>query len=81
MSRCVADGTDPVPFNEISHFLDASNVYGSTDEQSIELRAGRNGLLRLNQFSDETLPFHLDRCVGGDSKSLPLQHPRSFQVS
>jgi len=79
VSQCVADGDDPVQFNEITHFLDASNVYGSTDEQARELRAGKRGLLRLNQFSDQTLPFHLDQCTNAGSPR-PIQHPRAFQA-
>ena len=47
MSSCgLPDGVDPVQFNENTHFLDASNVYGSTEDQARDLRAGKQGLLR-----------------------------------
>ena len=33
--------------NQITHWLDASNVYGSTDQASKTLRAEKDGLLRV----------------------------------
>ena len=39
--------------NQITHWLDSSNIYGSSDETANDLRAHKNGLLksiRLNGF-------------------------------
>lgn len=33
--------------NQVSHFLDASTIYGSTLERSLELRSFENGKLRV----------------------------------
>ena len=79
VSGCLSN-EDPVQFNEVTHFVDASTVYGSTEEQTSELRAGKGGLLRLNQFSEEALPFELNHCVNTSARSLPLRHPRGFQA-
>ena len=44
--------------NQITHWIDASNVYGSLPEEEKELRAFRNGLLR--EGPKRTLPEDLD---------------------
>ena len=44
--------------NQITHWIDASNVYGSLPEEEKELRAFRNGLLR--EGPDRTLPVDPD---------------------
>jgi len=82
ISTCgLSDGINPVQFNEVTHFVDASSVYGSTDIHSNILRAGKKGLLRLNQFTDASLPFHTDSCQAGlESRPPTIFHPRSFQA-
>ncbi|XP_069178968.1 chorion peroxidase [Procambarus clarkii] len=35
--------------NQITHYLDGSNIYGSSDEEEQELRAFRGGLLRVQE--------------------------------
>ena len=35
--------------NQITHWLDASNIYGSTVEELNELRDGRTALLKVSQ--------------------------------
>jgi len=82
VSHCgLGDGKDPVQFNEITHYVDASNIYGSTEIQTRGLRALKKGLLRLNQFTDDTLPFHLDTCSADQNSRPPsIFHPRSFQA-
>ena len=46
--------------NQITHFLDASNVYGSTDYIAKKLRELQGGLLKsgqdIRQIRRETLP-------------------------
>ena len=37
--------------NQITSYLDASNIYGSTDEDQRQLRAGQGGLLRTERFN------------------------------
>ena len=69
-------------FNEITHFLDLSSIYGSLNDTSFELRTLKNGLLKFNQFKDDMLPFELNTCVGSGSESSgishPLRHPKLF---
>ena len=44
--------------NQITHWLDSSNVYGSQDDMSDQLRSGRNGLLRVERENGrEQLPI------------------------
>ena len=57
-------------FNELTHFLDLSSVYGSLEEKATELRALNKGLLRLNQLKDDKLPFELNRCAGEEMNAL-----------
>ncbi|XP_076311583.1 salivary peroxidase/catechol oxidase-like [Tachypleus tridentatus] len=43
--------------NQLTAFIDASTIYGSTEEQAKELRSGINGLLRSSCFGNtELLP-------------------------
>ena len=46
--------------NQITHWLDASNVYGSSENQSLSLRNLTDGLLKSDFDSDgqEFLPFN-----------------------
>ena len=37
--------------NQITHFLDASNVYGSNDEEARELRSFQGGQLKVTSRS------------------------------
>ena len=68
-------------FNEITHFIDLSTVYGSLPDQSLQLRGLRNGLLKFNQFKNNMLPFELVTCgAGADSLTSPLRHPLQFKA-
>ena len=64
----------PGPFqqiNQITHWLDSSNVYGSSVEESRKLRFFRNGLMKTQIISDdgELLPQNFEEeCPGGASK-------------
>ena len=73
------DDDDLSEFNELTHFLDLSSVYGSDEETATELRALSKGLLRLNQFQDDKLPFELNRCAGEDMVP-PITHPLQFHA-
>ncbi|XP_022236918.1 chorion peroxidase-like, partial [Limulus polyphemus] len=43
--------------NQVTSFIDASNIYGSTEEQGKELRRGINGLLSISETGNtELLP-------------------------
>ena len=65
--------------NQITHWIDASNVYGSTKDELKMLRSGRDGLLRTADIDDKMLPKcnenpsmekHLEACHG------PCDHVR-----
>jgi len=48
--------------SKVTHFLDASPVYGSSDEASRSLRAFRGGRLRMmNDFGRDLLPLTNDK--------------------
>ena len=54
--------------NQISHWLDGSNIYGSSKEQAKSLRQFQGGLLKTQLAPDggELLPTDPDKeCVGG----------------
>ena len=56
--------------NQITHWLDSSNVYGSTEEDKRKLRTFRNGLLRSHTDSNGEEFLHQNRdaeCIGGSS--------------
>jgi hypothetical protein len=57
--------------NEITHWVDASNVYGSEDERAAMLRAN-DGTGRLLVSDGNLLPFNEEGLVnaGGDSPEL-----------
>ncbi|KAL7632516.1 UNVERIFIED_CONTAM: hypothetical protein RMT77_017179 [Armadillidium vulgare] len=48
--------------NQVTHYLDGSTLYGSSDEDQKELRTGFGGLLR---FQDGAL-LPIDRFIGGE---------------
>ena len=53
--------------NQITHWLDSSNVYGSDESEARALRARRDGLLRTGSaFGKELLPNDDDN---GDCRS------------
>ena len=66
-------------FNELTHFLDLSSVYGSLEDTATDLRALNKGLLRLNQLKDDKLPFELNRCAG-EEMTAPITHPLQFHA-
>ena len=41
--------------NQITHFHDSSNVYGSDEEDSATLRAGKGGLLKVHTEDTRSL--------------------------
>lgn len=50
--------------NQITGFMDASNVYGSEVAEARSLRLGRNGRLRVTKFNnEELLPLNPDECA------------------
>ena len=56
--------------NQITHWLDSSNVYGSNEEEKGKLRTFRNGLLksRTDSNGEEFLPQNRNaECIGGSS--------------
>ena len=56
--------------NQITHWLDSSNVYGSNEEEKRKLRTFRNGLLksRTDSNGEEFLPqTRVAECIGGSS--------------
>ncbi len=73
----LASGTDPTnprqQINEISSWIDASNVYGSDTERATALRSN-DGTGRLKTSTGNLLPFNVDGLAnaGGDSASLFL---------
>ena len=73
------DSEDLSEFNEITHFMDLSAIYGSDEEKETELRALSRGRLRLNQFQDGKLPFELNRCASEDLVP-PISHPLQFNA-
>ena len=56
-------------YNEITAFIDASNIYGSEQEQSAILRTYRDGRLHINSNTDQ-LPTR---------EQLNIRHDRSRQ--
>ena len=59
--------------NQISHWLDGSNIYGSSREETIELRTFQGGLLKTSRPSNgrgELLPRDFEEeCPGGRTTS------------
>ena len=50
--------------NQITHWLDASNIYGSDARDQIQLRLGRLGRLRASQEPGKSRnPQDLPKCV------------------
>ncbi len=50
--------------NQITSFIDASNVYGSELSESRSLRLGRGGRLRVTKYrQEELLPLDPDECA------------------
>ena len=77
------EDVDLTQFNEITHFVDLSSIYGSLVGKSSELRVIKNGLLKFNQFKDDVLPFELNTCINASGSgnlgiSHPLRHPKLF---
>ncbi len=70
-------GNDPAyprqQFNQITHFIDASNVYGSDATRATALRTN-DGTGRLKVSAGELLPFNAERLpnAGGDDPSAFL---------
>jgi len=49
--------------NQITSYLDGSNVYGSEVSESKKLRLGRGGRLRVTKYrSGELLPLNPEEC-------------------
>ena len=72
-------------FNEVTHVIDLSSVYGSLQDKSSELRGFKKGLLKFNQFKDDMLPFELNFCpvsgsTGDEESAHPLRHPKQFNA-
>jgi len=57
--------------NEITHFIDASNVYGSTEEEAAKLRSFEGGelLARKTSTGKDVLPVHDDSMTAGDARA------------
>ena len=56
--------------NQVTHWLDSSNVYGSTQSEMRKLRSFKNGLLKTSTASDggELLPQNRNAdCIGGST--------------
>ena len=50
--------------NQITAFIDGSNVYGSEISESRALRLGRRGRMRVTQYGgEELLPLAPDECA------------------
>ena len=63
--------------NQITHWLDNSNIYGSNEEESEELREGRSGLLKVTKISagTNTHAEFLPKCLAFDNEpDLSLIH-------
>ena len=60
--------------NEITAFVDASNVYGSDDEKNLLLRTLRGGLLKSQRSisNKELLPEIDGRLMAGDERALEM---------
>ena len=57
--------------NQITAFLDASNVYGSENSEARVLRLGRGGRLRVTKFrGDDLLPLDPDECADHDRQEF-----------
>ena len=56
--------------NQITHWIDSSNVYGSSKEESRRLRSFQSGLLRTEILNGEELlpPNNDEKCIGGPSE-------------
>ncbi|KAG7174813.1 Chorion peroxidase-like 9 [Homarus americanus] len=48
--------------NQITSFIDASNVYGSNEDESKELQTFNNGLLKVNSVGHSLLPPNPTEC-------------------
>ena len=74
---------DLTEFNEITHFVDLSSIYGSLQGKSLDLRVHEKGLLKFNQFKDDMLPFEVNKCPlenTGITSPPPLRHPLQFEA-
>ena len=69
--RTTADGAPREQINEITHWIDASNVYGSDEERATGLRIN-DGTGRLRVSRGDLLPFNDTGLpnAGGDSANL-----------
>jgi len=56
--------------NQITGFIDASNVYGSEEGEARILRLGRSGRLRVTKFreGEELLPLNPNECADHDRR-------------
>lgn len=58
--------------NKVTHFIDGSNIYGSTPEQTGRLRSFQGGMLKFfNDFGRQMLPLSLDadQCLSKSQNS------------
>ena len=56
-------------FNAITAFVDASNVYGSTNEAADILRTHKDGLLKVDGEDTNLLPIVLEERRAGDVRA------------
>lgn len=66
------------PFNENTHYLDGSAIYGSNLETNENLRAFRKGLLSQNQYEDVLLPFRRSTCQNSTGVGNKILFPNAF---
>lgn len=69
--------------NKLTHFIDASSVYGSTPEQTGELRSFQGGKLKVfKDFDRELLPLSKDpeACLTMEQGSACFQSGESLSV-
>ena len=57
--------------NQITHWLDASNIYGSSDSENFQLREPSGGQLKLDRVSGTKLGM-LPTCTAARSQTISM---------
>ncbi|GAB6023025.1 hypothetical protein CHUAL_007116 [Chamberlinius hualienensis] len=78
-NSCKSDQREQI--NQLTSFLDASQIYGSLDRTSIALRSHKNGKLKTDQVNGEFPPHSNSSCVKPLNQELLCFHTGDIRVT